>query len=112
MRKKEVGMYAIIRDGGRQYRITEGETLFVDRRDAEPGSEIEFGEVLSIEPEGEGFVIGQPLVEGASVTAEVVGEVKGPKIIFHRFRRRKGSRSRFGHRQSYTQVRIEKINHG
>ena len=102
-------MHAIFRDGGRQYRVSEGETLLVDLRDGEPGSKIEFPEVLSIEPEGAEMTIGQPLVDGAKVVAEVIGEFKGPKLIFHRYRRRKNSRSRQGHRQRYTQVRVEKI---
>jgi large subunit ribosomal protein L21 len=102
-------MYAIFRDGGRQYRVCEGETVLVDLRDGEPGSRIEFSEVLSIEPEGAGMKVGQPLVSGAKVVAEVIGEYKGPKLIFHQFRRRKNSRSRRGHRQRYTQVRVEKI---
>ena len=102
-------MHAIIRDGGRQYRVQEGEILFVDLRTAEPGSTIQFPEVLAIEPEPGEFVCGTPLVDGAHVEAEVIGEVKGPKVIFHRFRRRKNSHSRKGHRQRYTKVRIGKI---
>ncbi len=102
-------MYAIFRDGGRQYRVSEGETLLVDLREAEPGSQIEFSEVLAIEPDGDGMRVGQPLVEGARVVADVVGEFKGPKLIFHRYRRTKNSRSRHGHRQRYTQVRVAKI---
>ncbi|MGA1202706.1 MAG: 50S ribosomal protein L21 [Planctomycetota bacterium] len=102
-------MHAIFRDGGRQYRVAEGDTLLVDLREGEPGSNVEFGEVLSIEPEGQEMRIGQPLVEGARVVAEVIGEYKGPKLIFHQFRRTKNSRTRRGHRQKYTQVRIAKI---
>lgn len=102
-------MYAIFRDGGRQYRVREGETVLVDLREGDPGSTIEFGEVLSIEPEGADMKVGQPLVDKAKVVGEVVGVFKGPKLIFHRFRRRKNSRSRRGHRQHYTQVRIASI---
>ena len=101
-------MIAIVRDGGRQYRVEEGQTLFLDRRDCEPGAELELGEVLCVERDGD-VRIGQPLVDGAKVVAEVVGEAKGPKLIFHRFRRRKGSRSRFGHRQKYIEVKIKSI---
>ncbi|MFQ5653572.1 MAG: 50S ribosomal protein L21 [Planctomycetota bacterium] len=101
-------MIAIIRDGGRQYRVEEGQVLCLDLREQEPGQKIELTEVLSIE-EGEEFRIGRPLLEGAKVIAEVVGETKGPKLIYNRFRRRKGSRSRGGHRQRYTEVRIEEI---
>ncbi len=102
-------MYAIFRDGGRQYRVSEGETLLVDLRDGDPGARIEFPEVLTLEPEGAEIRVGQPLLDGAKVVAEVIGLFKGPKLIFHRFRRRKSSHSRRGHRQHYTQVRIEKI---
>jgi len=101
-------MHAIFRDGGRQYRVSVGETLLVDLRDGEPGARLEFPEVLSLEPEGGAMKVGQPLVSGARVVAAVVGEFAGPKLIFHRHRN-KNSRSRRGHRQRYTQVRIEKI---
>ncbi|MEM7167013.1 MAG: 50S ribosomal protein L21 [Planctomycetota bacterium] len=101
-------MIAIVRDGGKQYRVAEGQVVFLDRRDSNPGDKLELNEVLSVE-EGDNFRVGKPLVDGAKVVAEVMDEVKGPKIIFHRFRRRKGSRSRFGHRQKYTQVKIESI---
>ena len=101
-------MIAIIRDGGKQYRVEEGQLLLLDRRDRTAGDKIELNEVLSIEGDGD-FRVGSPTIEGALVTAEVLSEAKGPKLIFHRFRRRKGSRSRAGHRQKYTQVRIESI---
>ena len=101
-------MIAIIRDGGKQYRVEEGQTLLLDRRDLKAGDTLELGDVLSIES-GSDFKVGTPVLDGARVTAEVMDEVKGPKLIFHRFRRRKGSRSRAGHRQRYTKVRIQSI---
>lgn len=101
-------MIAIVRDGGKQYRVAEGQVVFLDRRDSSPGDKLELNDVLSVE-EGSNFRVGKPTVDGAKVIAEVMDEVKGPKVIFHRFRRRKGSRSRFGHRQKYTQVKIESI---
>ena len=73
-----------------------------------PELTIELSEVLAIE-DGGSFSIGKPLLEGAKVVAEVVGEAAGPKLIFHRFRRRRGSRSRRGHRQHYTEVRVKSI---
>ena len=73
-------MHAIFRDGGRQYRVEEGETLFLDYREADAGSTLQFSEVLAIEPGSGDFVCGTPLVDGASVEAEVIGEVKGPKV--------------------------------
>jgi len=101
-------MIAIIRDGGRQYRVEEGQSVYLDLRDLAPGDTLELTEVLSVESDQE-FKVGQPLLAGAKVVAEVLGETKGPKLIFHRFRRRKGSRSRRGHRQHYTHVRISSI---
>ncbi|MCI0651063.1 MAG: 50S ribosomal protein L21 [Planctomycetes bacterium] len=101
-------MIAIIRDGGKQYRVSEGDTVAIERREAAPGSRIEFSEVLSIE-EGERIHVGKPLVAGARVVAEVLAEAKGPKVRYHHFRRREGSHTRAGHRQVYTQVRIESI---
>ncbi len=101
-------MFAIIADGGKQYRVEEGQTLFLERKEREPGDEIEFLEVLYVERDGD-IQVGQPTVPGARVVAKVVEETKGPKLIFHRHRKRKGSRTRFGHRQKYTQVKIESI---
>ena len=103
-------MYAIIEDSGQQFRVTEGDVLNVDLREvAENVKEIKFDRVLLVS--GEGAVkVGAPLVEGASVTAEVVAaEFKGEKINVWYKKRRKNSRRRTGHRQKYTQVRITKI---
>lgn len=102
-------MEAIFRDGGRQYRVQQGETLEVDYREVEPGSTIEFNEVLFVGGESGSPKIGSPLVEGAKVVGKVLGAVKGKKLIIMHFRRRKNSRRRVGHRQKYTQVQIEKI---
>ena len=101
-------MEAIIRDGGRQYRVAEGTTLEVDYRDAEPGSEIQFSEVLLVHGDSEAKV-GTPLVDGARVVGRVLGTEKGDKLTVMHFRRRKNSKTRVGHRQKYTQVQIEKI---
>ncbi|MBI4605424.1 MAG: 50S ribosomal protein L21 [Planctomycetes bacterium] len=102
-------MEAIIRHSGRQFRVKEGLTLEVDFREAEPGSPVEFGEVLYVgEPGGKGRV-GTPTVEGAKVLGKVLGLTRGPKLIAAQFRRRKNSRRRIGHRQTYTRVLIETI---
>lgn len=101
-------MIAIIRDGGRQYRVEEGKTVYLDLRAAKAGDKIELNEVLAIE-NGKQARFGRPLLDGAKVVAEVVGETQGPKVIFHRFRRRKNSHRRQGHRQCYTEVRIQAI---
>lgn len=102
-------MYAIISDGGRQYRVEEGQELDIDYRDAsKKGDEIAFDSVLAVSS-GDDVKLGAPTVDGASVTAEVVGIEQGPKLVIQKLRRRKNSRRRTGHRQMYTRVRISKI---
>ncbi len=102
-------MEAIIKDSGRQFTVSEGATIDVDYRDIEPGSSIEFDEVLCLTAEGAEPRFGSPTLEGVKVIGKVVGPVKGPKLVATSFRRRKNSRRRVGHRQGYTQVRIESI---
>ena len=103
-------MYAIIEDSGQQFRVAEGDVLDVDLVDvADDGKNIEFDRVLLVGVEGD-VKIGTPLVDGAKVLAEVVdAEAKGPKVHIYRWRRRKASRRKTGHRQKYTKVRITKI---
>ncbi len=101
-------MYAIVRDRGMQYRVEQGDTLQVDLLDAEPGSAIELTEVLLVGDNGETRV-GTPLVEGAVVRAEVVGDIKGKKIIVFKYRNKKRYRRRTGHRQKYTHLKINEI---
>ena len=103
-----LAMYAIIADSGRQYRVEEGQELDVDYRDATKGDEITFDRVLAISGD-EGLKLGTPSVEGARVSADVVGVQQGQKIFVRKLRRRKNSRRRTGHRQLYTRVRISKI---
>lgn len=102
-------MYAIIRDRGMQYRVEQGQILTIDLiEEAEAGSQIELGEVLLI-GDGETVKVGAPLVSGARVRAEVLGERKGEKIIIFRYRNKKRYRRRTGHRQRYTQIKISEI---
>ena len=101
-------MYAIIRDGGRQHKVAEGQELLVDLRDVEPGAGVEFDEVLLISA-NDATQVGTPLVEGAKVVAEAVGKVKGEKLQVQHFRRRKDSRDCTGHRQAYLKVVIKEI---
>ncbi|HAN96084.1 MAG TPA: 50S ribosomal protein L21 [Planctomycetaceae bacterium] len=101
-------MYAIIADSGKQFKVEEGLTLEIDLRDVAEGDKITFDRVLAVSSEGN-FRLGQPTVAGASVQATVVGMVKGPKLVVQKFRRRKNSRRKTGHRQKYTKVVIEKI---
>jgi large subunit ribosomal protein L21 len=102
-------VYAIIRDRGMQYRVEQGQVLTIDLiESAETGSQIELGEVLLI-GDGETVKVGTPLVRGAMVRAEVVSEQKGEKIIVFRYRNKKRYRRRTGHRQRYTQIKINEI---
>lgn len=102
-------MYAIIRDRGMQYRVEQGQVLTIDLiESAEAGSQIELGEVLLV-GDGETVKVGAPLVRGALVRAEVLSEQKGEKIIVFRYRNKKRYRRRTGHRQRYTQIKINEI---
>jgi large subunit ribosomal protein L21 len=101
-------MYAIISDGGRQYKVEEGQTLDVDYRNLSAGQELKLDQVLAFN-DGTATQLGGPLLAGAAVTAEVVGLIMGPKQIVERFRRRKNSHRRNGHRQLYTKIKINKI---
>ena len=101
-------MYAIIVDGGRQYKVEEGQQLDLDYRDVRPGEELKFDRVLAVSGD-QGMKLGSPTVSGASVTAEIVGVQQGEKLSIQKLRRRKNSRRRTGHRQLYTRVRINKI---
>jgi large subunit ribosomal protein L21 len=101
-------MYAIIEDSGAQLRVEQGQTLNVDTREGEVGSQITFDRVLLVADE-KGVRIGKPLVEGAKVIAEVLGDTQGPKLEVVKVRRRKNSRRHTGHRQGYTVVRVTAI---
>ncbi len=103
-------MYAIISDRSRQTTVREGDVIQLDWQDGqEPGATITFDQVLLVSNEGQ-VTVGTPLVKGASVTAEVLGPVKGPKLVVFRFKRRKNVRVKRGHRQNYLRVRVTGIN--
>jgi large subunit ribosomal protein L21 len=102
-------MYAIITDGGRQYKVEQGQDLDIDFRDSlVSGDTVTFDRVLAIGGES-GLKLGSPVVAGASVTATVVGLEKGDKVFIQKFRRRKNFDKRTGHRQKYTRVTISSI---
>jgi large subunit ribosomal protein L21 len=105
-------MYAIFRTAGKQFRAEKGTTLQIPLiDDAEPGSTLTFDEVL-LASDGTSITAGAPLVQGASVTAEVVGLKKGIKIYVWKFKRRKNYRRKTGHRQRYTEIRITDVTVG
>lgn len=103
-------MYAIISDGSHQYKVEEGQILEVQRRDLPEDAEtLEFDRVLFVGDTEQEPQVGRPTVEGARVVASVLGEVKGKKITIQKYRPRKNSRVKKGHRQKYLRVRIDKI---
>ena len=101
-------MYAVIKTGGKQYRVAANDVLEIEKLDGEAGSTLEFTDVLMV-GEGESVTVGTPLVAGAKVTAELVAQTRGPKLIAFKKRRRKNSRRKKGHRQDLTRVRITDI---
>lgn len=101
-------MYAVIKTGGKQYRVAADEILEIEKIEGDAGAAVEFGSVLMVGGSGDPK-IGAPLVSGAKVTAEVVEHTRGPKVIAFKKRRRKNSRRKRGHRQDLTKVRIKEI---
>jgi len=101
-------MYAVIRTGGKQHRVSEGELLTVEKLDGGKGDSVVFDCVLMVAREGE-VRVGKPVVEGAKVVGEIVSQTKGPKIYVFKRKRRKGFHKKTGHRQQLTQMRIKEI---
>ena len=101
-------MYAIIRAGGRQYRVSEGQTLRIDRLSGDVGTQVVLDQVLLLGGEDEPR-IGQPLVDGARVDAEILNQGRAKKLIVFKKKKRKGYHKKQGHRQQYTELRIMKI---
>lgn len=108
--------YAIVEDGGKQYRAIEGQTIEVDHFSSDLDEQIDLEKILLIS-DGEATTVGTPLISGAKVLATVVSQIKGPKVVGFRYKPKKRIRSKFGHRQQYTRLRIDSIvtegdNHG
>ena len=101
-------MYAVIRTGGKQYRVAQGDTLEIETIAGEPGAAVTFDDVLLVGDEGE-TRIGTPTVDGASVSGTIVQHGKHRKVIVFKFRRRKNYKRKTGHRQNFTRVRIDGI---
>lgn len=102
-------MYAVIKTGGKQYRVAVGQKLKIEQIPADIGQEISLDQVLSV-GEGDTLQIGAPFVDGAKVTATVLAQGRHDKIKVFKMRRRKGYRRTQGHRQNYTEIRIEAVN--
>ncbi len=101
-------MYAVIRSGGKQYRVSQGGSVRVEKLAGEVGSEITLDDVLMIANEGD-VKIGTPTVDGAQVTGTIVAQGRGQKIRVFKMKRRKGYRRTQGHRQDYTEIRVDAI---
>lgn len=104
-------MYAIFRTGGKQFRAEPGKTIRIPSLEAEPGQTVTFGDVL-LGADGDQIKVGLPAVSGAAVTAEIVRHGKGEKIIIFKHKRRKNYRRKQGHRQKFTEVRVNEITLG
>jgi large subunit ribosomal protein L21 len=101
-------MYAVIKTGGKQYKVSKGETLKVEKIAADEGAKVELDQVLMV-VDGDDVKIGSPLVKGGKVTAKVKSQGRGNKVEIVKFRRRKHHRKQMGHRQSYTELEITGI---
>lgn len=101
-------MYAIIATGGKQYKVSEGDIISIEKLGAEEGEKVTFDQVLAVS--NDGLKVGSPMVDGASVEASVVRNGRARKVIVYKFKRKTGYHKKNGHRQSFTQVKIDKIN--
>lgn len=101
-------MYAIIATGGKQYKVSEGDVISIEKLDVEEGKEVTFDQVLAVG--GEKMTIGSPFVDSATVTGKVLDQGKGKKVIVYHYKRKTGYHKKNGHRQAYTRVQIDKIN--
>lgn len=101
-------MYAVIETGGKQYKVREGDTVFVEKLDTEEGEQVDLSRVLLISKEDD-LVVGKPFVENAKVEATVLEQGKGKKIIVYKYKAKKNYKKKQGHRQPYTKLKIDKI---
>ena len=104
-------MYAVIQTGGKQYRVSEGSTLKVEKIDAEEGASVELDKLLMV-ADGDDVKVGAPYIDGAKVTATVKSHGRGKKVQIIKFRRRKHHMKRQGHRQAFTEIEVTGINAG
>ncbi len=102
-------MYAIIETGGKQYKVAQGDVIYIEKLDVEEGAEVTFDKVL-MAGEGDAVKVGAPLVDGATVTAKALKNGKAKKVVVFKMKRKKNERKKKGHRQPYTKVEITAIN--
>lgn len=102
-------MYAVIKTGGKQYRVSEGDEIFIEKLDAEVDSKVEFNDVVAVSKDDK-MVVGTPFVDGCKVVAKVIKNGRGKKIQVMTYRPKKDSKRKLGHRQAYSKVVIEAIN--
>lgn len=102
-------MYAVIETGGKQYQVKTGDVVFVEKLIAEADEKVVFDKVIAVGGD-KGLTVGAPYVNGATVTAKVLKQTKGKKVIVYRYKSKKGYHKKQGHRQAYTKLQIEKIN--
>ena len=102
-------MYAIVQTGGKQYKVAEGDILKVEKLDGQAGAQVVLDQVLLVKDDDGNVKVGKPVVENARITAQVIEQGKGKKIIVYKYKRRKNERKKQGHRQAYTKIKIEKI---
>lgn len=103
-------MFAVIETGGKQYKVSEGDVIFVEKIDAEANSEVTFDKVVSVSKRSGSMSVGKPYVKDATVTATLLKNGKSKKVTVFTYRPKKDSKRKMGHRQPYSQVRIESIN--
>ncbi len=101
-------MQAVVKTGGKQYKVTPGEVIRVERLEAEPGSEIELSEVLMV-IDGDQMTVGQPVLENAAVKVKIVEHGKAKKVVVFKKKRRKGYKVKRGHRQHYSTIEIQEV---
>lgn len=101
-------MYAVIETGGKQYRVLEGDTIYVEKLGVEAGEAVTFDKVIALGKD-DGLVVGAPFVDGAKVSGKIVSNGKDKKIYVYKYKAKKNYRRKIGHRQPYTKVQIEKI---
>ncbi|HBC97041.1 MAG TPA: 50S ribosomal protein L21 [Clostridium sp.] len=102
-------MYAVVETGGKQYKVSEGDVIYVEKLNGEVDSTVELDKVLMVNKDDTGVVVGKPVVEGAKVNAKILAQGKSKKILVFKYKAKKDYRKRQGHRQPYTKLQIEKI---